>query len=230
MEKVILSRLTTPRGELQLQQWAVTDSTSAPVYEIIFNGVFLMASYNELSAKAVGTLAIEPLASERQDMRVLIGGLGIGYTLQAALECGGIRAVDVVEIDKHIINWAKSFFTELNGKALSDPRVHLIQADLIDYIQKTDKTYDIIILDVDNGPTMLAMESNQNLYEEPLLSRMKNILTDGGVLTIWAEKESPPFRKCLGEIFSQSEVITVQEMDIRGGLTDYFIYRTRAFK
>jgi len=230
VEKIILSRVTTPRGELQLQQWAVTDSTSQPVYEIIFNGVFLMASYNELSAKAVATLAIEPLASERQDMRVLIGGLGIGYTLQAALECGGIRAVDVVEIDKHIINWAKSFFTELNGNATSDSRVHLIQADIVDYIQKTDKTYDVIILDVDNGPTMLAMESNQNLYEEPMLSRMKNILTDGGVLTVWAEKESPPFRKRLGEIFGQSEVITVQEMDMRGCPTDYFIYRTRALK
>ena len=77
-EKVILSRVTTPHGELQLQRWTETDEKGQPVYEVIFNGVFLMASYNELSEKALATLAIEPLTSDRQDLRILIGGLGIG--------------------------------------------------------------------------------------------------------------------------------------------------------
>jgi hypothetical protein len=66
-EKIILTHVITPQGELQLQQWVESDKKEKPVYEIIFNGVFLMASYNELSEKALATLAIEPLASERQD-------------------------------------------------------------------------------------------------------------------------------------------------------------------
>ncbi len=227
-EKVVLARETTPQGEIQLQQWIETNGTGQPVYEIIFNGVFLMASYNERSGKAVATLAIEPLAGERQAMRALIGGLGMGYTLQAALDYDGIQAVDVVEIEEHIISWAKRFFGELNGHALSDPRVRLIQMDLRDYLLQTEETYDAIILDVDNGPTWLALESNQRLYERPTLARMKDLLTEGGVLTVWAAERCPDFQHRLKKVFGQTEEITVQETDRRGRLADYFIYRARS--
>ncbi|MFB0537637.1 MAG: spermine/spermidine synthase [Anaerolineae bacterium] len=227
-EKVVLARETTPQGEIQLQQWIETNETGQPVYEIIFNGVFLMASYNERSGKAVATLAIEPLAGERQVMRALIGGLGMGYTLQAALDYDGIQAVDVVEIEKHIISWAKRFFGELNGHALSDPRVRLIQMDLGDYLSQTEETYEAIILDVDNGPTWLALESNQRLYERPTLARIKDLLTEGGVLTVWAAEKCLDFQKRLEEVFGQAEEITVQEADRRGRPTDYFIYRARS--
>lgn len=227
-EKVVLARETTPQGEIQLQQWIETDGTGRPVYEIIFNGVFLMASYNEQSEKAVATLAIEPLAGERQAMKVLIGGLGMGYTLQAALDCDGIQAVDVVEIEKHIISWAKRFFGELNGHALSDPRVGLRQMDLGDYLFQTEETYDAIILDVDNGPTWLALESNQRLYERPTLARIRALLTEGGVLTVWAAERCPGFQEILEEVFGQAEEITVQATDRRDRPTDYFIYRARS--
>ena len=227
-EKVVLARETTPQGEIQLQRWMETDGPGQPVYEIIFNGVFLVASYNERSAKAVGTLAIEPLAGERRPMRALIGGLGMGYTLQAVLGYDGIQAVDVVEIEEHVISWAKRFFGELNGHALSDPRVRLIQMDLRDYLLQTEETYDAIILDVDNGPTWLALESNQRLYERPTLARMKDLLTEGGVLTVWAAQKCPDFQKRLEEIFGRAEEITIQETDRRGRPTDYFIYRARS--
>jgi spermidine synthase len=227
-EKVVLARETTPQGEIQLQQWIETNETGQPVYEIIFNGVFLMASYNERSGKAVATLAIEPLAGERQVMRVLIGGLGMGYTLQATLDHDGIQAVDVVEIEKHIISWAKRFFGDLNSHALSDPRVRLIQMDLGDYLFQTEETYEAVILDVDNGPTWLALESNQRLYEKPTLARIKDLLTEGGVLTVWAAEKYTDFQKRLEEVFSQAEEITIQETDRRGRPTDYFIYRARS--
>ncbi len=227
-EKVVLARETTPQGEIQLQQWIETNGTGQPVYEIIFNGVFLMASYNERSGKAVATLAIEPLAGERRALRAVFGGLGLGYTLRAALDYDGIQAVDVVEIEEHIINWAQRFFGELNGHALSDPRVRLIQMDLGDYLLQTEETYDAIILDVDNGPTWLALESNQRLYEGPTLARMKDLLTEGGVLTVWAAEKCPDFQKRLEKVFGQAEEITVQETDRRGRPTDYFIYRARS--
>jgi len=227
-EKVVLARETTPQGEIQLQQWIETDGSGQPVYEIIFNGVFLMASYNERSGKAVATLAIEPLAGERRAMRALIGGLGMGYTLQAALGYDGIQAVDVVEIEGHIIRWAERFFGELNGHALSDPRVRLIQMDLGGYFFQTGETYDAIILDVDNGPTWLALESNQRLYERLALVRIKDLLTEGGVFTVWAAERCPDFHKGLEEVFGQTEEIVVQEVDRCGRPTDYFIYRARS--
>lgn len=226
--KVVLAREMTPQGEIQLQQWIETDGPGQPVYEIIFNGVFLMASYNERAEKALATLAIEPLAGERQAMRALIGGLGMGYTLQATLGYDKVWAVDVVEIEKHIIRWAQRFFGELNGHALSDPRVRLMQMDLKDYLFQTQEIYDAIILDVDNGPTWLALESNQRLYERPTLARMKDLLTEGGVLTVWAAEKCPGFQKRLEEVFGQSEEIKIQEADRRGRPTDYFIYRARS--
>jgi spermidine synthase len=228
-EKIILTRVITPRGELQLQKRVGPDEKDHPVYEIIFNGVFLMASYNELSEKELAFLAIEPLASKRQDIRVLIGGLGIGYTLRAALDFNGVQAVDVVEIEEYIISWAKSLFSELNHHACSDPRVHIIRMDLGDYILKTEKTYDVIILDVDNGPTWLALGSNQRLYQKPVLFKIKDLLSNGGVFIVWAAQKCAAFQKRLEEVFGPTELITVQDTDRCGRSTDYLIYRTRSF-
>ena len=226
-EKIILSRVMTPRGELQLQQRLGSDEQSKPVYEIIYNGVFLMASYNELSEKRLATLAIEPLASERQDIRVLVGGLGIGYTLRAALDCEGVQVVDVVEIEEYIIRWARSFFRELNGYACSDIRVNLIEMDLGDYVLKTEKTYDSIIFDIDNGPTWLSLASNERLYEKSNLRRIKELLGDNGVFTVWAAQKCAAFQQRLEDIFGRTELITVQEIERENRSTDYFIYRAR---
>jgi len=229
-EKVILSRVTTPHGELQLQRWTETDEKGQPVYEVVFNGVFLMASYNELSEKALATLAIEPLTSDRQDLRILIGGLGIGYSLRATLDDDRIQAVDVVEIDEHIIRWSKGVFSKQNHHACSDSRVHVIQMDLGDYITQTDKIYDAIILDIDNGPTWLALASNQRLYEKPALHKFRALLRDDGVFTIWAAHQCAPFQTRLEQVFGQTELITVPDVDPQGRSIDYFIYRTWSFE
>lgn len=217
----------TPRGELQLQQRLGLDDRSKPVYEIIYNGVFLMASYNELSERRLATLAIEPLASQKKGIRVLIGGLGIGYTLRAALDCKGVQAVDVVEIEEYIVKWARSFFRELNGYACSDKRVNLLEMDLWDYLRKTEKTYNAIIFDLDNGPTWLSLASNERLYEKSNLSRIKELLGDKGVFTVWAAQKSATFLQRLEAIFGRTELITVQDRERENRLTEYFIYRAR---
>jgi spermidine synthase len=229
-DRVMLSRVTTPHGELQLQRWRKPDEKGQRLYEVIFNGVFLMATYNELSEKALATLAIEPLASNRQDLRVLIGGLGIGYSLKAALDYDSVQAVDVVEIEKHIIRWSRSVFSKQNRHACSDSRVRLIHMDLGDYITQTDKAYDAIILDVDNGPTWLALGSNQRLYEKPALGKFRVLLRDGGIFTVWAAHQSAAFQNRLEQVFGRTELITIQDVDTRGRSIDYFIYRTRSFK
>jgi spermidine synthase len=101
--------------------------------------------------------------------------------------------------------------------------------DLGDYIFKTEKIYDAIILDVDNGPTWLALESNQRLYQKPALLRIKAILRDGGVFIVWAAQKCIAFEKRIEEVFGSTELITVQDMDRSGRSADYFIYRTRSF-
>jgi spermidine synthase len=228
VEKVVIERATTPQGELQLQQW-LRPAGEKPVYEIIFNGIFLMASYNERSEKALAALAIEPLESVRDGLRVLIGGLGMGHTLRAALDFEDVQVVEVVEIEEYIIRWARGIFSGLNGRACFDPRVGLIEMDLGEYLYRTDKGYDAIILDVDNGPTWLSLESNRRLYERQALIRIRDLLSSGGVFTVWAAERSASFERRLEEVFERAETITVEDSDIRGQSTDYIIYRAQRF-
>lgn len=228
--KTILSRVRTPNGELQLQQSVAPDDGGKAVYEIIFNGVFLMASYNEVSERELANLAIEPLMSERQALRVLVGGLGVGYTLQAVLAWEGVQAVDVVEIEGHIIRWANSYFSGLNGRACSDPRVSLMHMDLWDYILTTRKTYDAILLDVDNGPTWLTLEHNERLYEKPGLVKIKALLRSGGVLAVWAAQKFMAFQTRLEEVFGGAELITLKDGNRGARSADYYIYRARSFE
>ncbi len=224
-EKFIIERATTPRGELQLQEWSCPGGR--PVYEIIFNGIFLMASYNERSEKALATLAIEPLTSVRGGIRVLIGGLGMGYTLRAALDFEEVQTVEVVEIEQRIIRWARGIFSELTARACSDPRVRLIEMDFGDYLFGTDKDYDAIILDVDNGPTWLALETNRRLYERQTLIRIRDVLSRGGVFTVWSAERSKAFEGRIEEVFERAETITVEDSDSRGKPTEYYIYRAQ---
>ncbi len=226
-EKRVLSRVTTPHGELQLQQALDRHDDSLPVYEIIFNGVFLMASYNIRSEKALARYAIDALDSGTSTLSILIGGLGIGYTLRAALDYESVAVIDVVEIDKHVEQWARTYFAEHNGAALSDPRVRLIRANIKDYVTKAGTAYNAIILDVDNGPARLALDGNRDLYESPMMNTIKNMLTDGGVLAVWSAHRCDNFQKRLEDIFHTTDVVTIQDFDRRGNPTDYFIYRGR---
>jgi len=225
--KRVLHRVTTPQGELQLQQILDRGDSEMPVYEIIYNGVFLMASYNILSEKALARHAIEPLDNGKSSLSILIGGLGIGYTLQAALDYKNIAVADVVEINRHVAQWARTYFVQHNGGALFDPRVRLIQSDIKDYVKISEKTYNAIILDVDNGPARLALEGNRELYESPMVRKMRSMLITGGVLTVWSAHRCEKFLKCLEEIFHSTDVVTVEDIDKRGNPTDYFIYRSR---
>ena len=123
----------------------------------------------------------------------------------------------------------KGLFSELNGNACVDPRVHLIEMDPGDYLFRTGKAYDAIILDVDNGPTWLALGTNQRLYERQILTRIRDLLSSGGVFTVWAPERSEAFEGRLDEVFGHAETITAEDTDIRGQPTDYFIYRAQRF-
>lgn len=220
-DRDVLAREQTPNGEIQLQRL----NQKPPVYEIIFNGVFMVASYNQLSERRLATLAIEPLSGK--NLRVLIGGLGIGYTLQATLAHQTVGAVEVVELDEHIIEWNKRFFGELNGHALSDPRVRLIQMDFARYLDETTGTYQAIVLDLDNGPNWLVLESNGRMYSVETLRKMRGLLEAGGVLTVWSAERDGVFRQRLQGAFEQVDEIVINDLDQRGRPVDYFVYRAR---
>lgn len=211
-------------GEIALRRGIGPDGR--PAYEIILNGVFLMASYNRRSERALAELALAPLAAQA-GLHVLIGGLGMGFTLQMALAYPQVACVKVVEIEPLVIAWNRRYFADLNDHALDDPRVQLIELDVAEHLLRTSDRYHAMCLDVDNGPTWTVSEANARLYQEPMLRRIAAVLRPDGVLTVWAAERSHEFRQRLSAVFGAAEEMGVEDVDPRGEPTTYWIYRAR---
>jgi spermidine synthase len=225
-ERVVLARHVTPSGEIQLQKRPLPDGSLA--FEIISGGVFLMASYNQVSERALAHYALETVKmSPISELRVLVGGLGMGLTLQETLT-GDVASVDVVEISPHIIEWNHTFFAPLNGDALADPRVRLIQDDLYTFLcdlTKSTPAYHAILLDVDNGPSWLAHPDNARLYTLEALERWSALLTPGGSFAVWSAQPEPEFLERMEAIFGRAEEISVVARNYRNKPVEQFIYR-----
>lgn len=226
-ERVVLGRHATPRGEIQLQQRLLSDGSLA--FEIISDGVFLMASYNQISERALAHCALEAVktspTSDHRVLRVLVGGLGMGFTLQEALS-NDIVSVDVVEISPHIIEWNRTHFAPLNGHVLTDPRVRLIQDDLYTVLCSSPAAaYYAILLDVDNGPSWLAHEDNARLYTLEALERWLAMLMPGGTFTVWAAQPEPRFLQRMQSVFGHAEEISIVIPNHKDEPVENFIYR-----
>lgn len=156
-------------------------------YCIRLNGQDLMHSDTSASEVLLGELAKDRLAA-RPEARVLIGGLGLGYTLKAVLEHAGPRArVEVGELMPEIVDWNRTHMAGLNGRLLDDPRVSLRMGDVVATIAKAaPAAYDAILLDVDNGPTPMVSAGNVRLYGARGLDVLRKKLRPGGRLAIWS--------------------------------------------
>jgi spermidine synthase len=223
-ERVVLARHITSNGEIQLQQRLLPDGS--PVFEIISDGVFLMASYNQVSERALARHALEDLkTSPGAELRVLVGGLGMGFTLQEILS-DEVASVDVVEISPYIIEWNRTHFAPLNGGVLTDPRVRLIQDDLYDLLcTSSTAAYHAILLDVDNGPSWLAHENNARLYTHQALERWSALLTPGGSFAVWSAQPEPEFLERIRTVFSCAEEIPILASNHKQEPVEHFIYR-----
>lgn len=217
----VLVREETVRGELVLRRREGADEQW--IYEIISNGCFLMASTNELSARALADRALD-LLQDKEDLRILVGGLGMGYTLRAVLERPGVSRVDMVEVEPLIVEWACAYFGELNDHAIADTRVRIIVEDLAHFLETACGPYDSILLDIDNGPAWLVFDENEVVYRRPALERMRELLAEGGVLGVWAAEHVPGFLEMLEQVFERADVVEVVE-EMEGRPVDYFIYR-----
>jgi spermidine synthase len=152
------------------------------VWEILWEGTFLMSSECRQSERELGALARG---------RTLVGGLGLGFTVRAALDAGA-TSIDVVEISSAVVEWNRRPLADLAGRPLDDSRVRLHEADVAAFVRHA-RDYDAILLDVDNGPSWTARPENAALYGEAGLSALRRALAPGGLLAIWsAQKENLP--------------------------------------
>jgi spermidine synthase len=170
----------------------------------------LMSTRLRGSEEALATLACERIAG-RARPALLIGGLGMGFTLRAALGAlGGDATVVVSELVPAILAWARGPMAEVHGGSLDDPRVEVVEGDVGDLIAAARSAYDAILLDVDNGPEALSRETNDRLYDPAGLRRARAALRPGGVLAIWSAAPDRAFTRRLAD-----EGFAVEEVTVR---------------
>ena len=184
-----LDRAPVPHGgELRLMRRGHEFSIKLGVAE-------LMTSRLSASEAALATLAAEKL-KDRSNARVLIGGLGMGFTLRAALGAFGAEArIVVAELVPAVVRWARGPMAELFGGCLDDPRVEIVEGDVAKLIRAAKPRYDAILLDVDNGPEAMTQSANDDLYSLRGLASARAALTPGGVLAVWSQGPDVAFAK-----------------------------------
>nr|WP_244473088.1 hypothetical protein [Methylobacterium sp. Leaf100] len=214
------NRLRSFGGDTTATAWVDLDSTPIPggretlhlrrwgeAYSIQVGTAELMTDQDRGSEQALATLPCGRLA-ERPAPRILIGGLGMGFTLRAALDVLGPRAeVVVAELVPGVVAWARGILAHLHGASLDDPRVRLVEADVNRLIQSGPARYDAILLDVDNGPKGMTRRSNDRLYDVWGLRRAHYALRPGGLLAVWSGSPDRRFKARLKRCgFSVEEI------------------------
>ena len=175
-------------------------------FEIISNGVFLMDTRAGESERLLVRAALERLARPAE---VLIGGLGVGFSLAEALRSPYTRAVTVIEREPAVIDWHATHLRPYSGGALGDPRVAIERTDLLEWLSAAPGTYDVLCLDIDNGPEWTVTDGNAALYAPAGLDLLAGCLRPGGVLAVWSAGAAPAFEARLRERFAGVSALAV---------------------
>ncbi|MET9553021.1 spermidine synthase [Streptomyces sp. NPDC006645] len=214
---VTLDRRDGPYGEVVLRRRPSSDPGGGDIHEIIANGTFLMDTSDGRSERLLIDAAQAALAPDRRDGRpsVLIGGLGVGFSLAHAAADERWGRIVVVEREQAVIDWHhQGPLARISGAALGDPRTVILHTDLVAYIRTEVEdsdtteapgepgdepfdTYDALCLDIDNGPDWTVTDENASLYTPGGLAACRARLNPGGVLAVWSAQPSPAFEEAL---------------------------------
>jgi spermidine synthase len=203
--------------------WVQIDTTRVPGADVELRLMrrgaefSMMLGHNELmnsrlsgSEETLATLACRKIEAVKSP-HLLIGGLGMGFTLRAALAVLGSEArIVVAELVPAVIAWAQGPMADIFGDSLRDPRASIRNADVIEVIQSHPSAFDAILLDVDNGPEGLIRKANDALYNLKGLRATHKALRRGGILAVWSSGPNPAFSKRLC-----SAGFAVQEVAVR---------------
>ncbi|MFI6641298.1 spermidine synthase [Streptomyces sp. NPDC050504] len=226
---VTLDRRDGPHGEVALRR-------HGDHLEIIANGTFLMDTSDGRSERLLVDAAQASLPEDRLPATVLIGGLGVGFSLAhaagataasaSASASGGVpdgtpawSRITVVEREQAIIDWHHAGpLARISGGALADPRTVILHTDLVDHLRTTTDRYDALCLDIDNGPDWTVTEDNDDLYSPAGLAACKERLNPRGVLAVWSARPSPAFDEALRNAGFTG--VTTEEVRVARGAPD----------
>lgn len=207
--RIALASVPQAAGELRLMK-------RGSEFSIMLGPMELMNSRRNGSERALATIACRRLR-DSSAATVLIGGLGMGFTLRAALaELAAGSTVTVVELVPAVIEWARGPMAELFGDCLEDPRVAVREGDVGEIIRHSRSAFDAILLDVDNGPDGLTTPANDRLYGVEGLGRAWRALRPNGVLAVWSSARDEVFSRRLRQAGFGVDVVPVRAAGKRG--------------
>jgi spermidine synthase len=188
----------------------------------------LMNSRLSGSEQALATLACKRLEAVKAP-HLLIGGLGMGFTLRAALAVLGSEArIMVAELVPAVIAWARGPMADLFGDSLGDPRASILSADVVEVIRSHASAFDATLLDVDNGPEGLIRKANDALYNPGGLQAIRRALRPGGVLAVWSSGPNALFPKRLGDAGLDVNEVAVRATTRRSGARHVIWFATKS--
>jgi spermidine synthase len=214
-EPETLERVRTPRGEIALRR-------TGRYFEIISNGVFLMDTRDGRSERLMVTAALACCRAPAP--RILICGLGAGFSLAEAVRMPAAAGIDVVEISPEIIGWHTTHLRHLTEPAWRDDRVTVINADAVTWLAPGRGPYDLICLDIDNGPEWTVCAANRALYGVGGLHQVRASLAPGGVVSIWSAAPAPAFEHRLRRHFT---AVHVHQVPVKRGPPDVIYLAVR---
>ena len=169
------------------------------IFDIRFNGWELMSSSNSVSESTLARVVCGQCHKEAP--KILIGGLGMGYTLRAVLDAVGREAkITVCELQKEIVEWNRGVLAPLAAHPLTDMRVKLRNVNVVEVIRDGGQVFDVVLLDTDNGPDFILHRPNRELYNSKGLAFVSRILGQDGVAGFWSSTESAEFEDSLDSI------------------------------
>ena len=222
MEYVEIARAESDRGELVLRERR--DESAPAVLELRANGVFVMDTFETSSERALATAALGLVDDPRA---VVVGGLGLGFTMHEVLADARVEKCAVVEVEQALVDWMRDGTIAHGPALLADERVVLVVADVaVALAEAGPASYDLVLLDVDNGPGYLVHEANADLYREPFLRCAREAIRPGGALVVWSANPAPELEQALRAVFGNAEAapydVLLQDRDER-----YWLYVAR---
>ncbi len=232
MEYVEVARAVTPRGEVVLRERHDPGSEGPRTLELRVNGVFVM---DTLETATERQLAAAALARVDDPRAVVIGGLGLGFTLHEVLADSRVEKVAVVEIEDSLVRWMRDGTVPHGPAFFADERLHVVVADIrMAMAEATPASYDLVLLDVDNGPGYLVHDDNAAVYEQTFLAQVAQALRPGGALVVWSADEAPVLAETMATVFGDVTPMVHDVVLQHGGRqeggsrpTQYWLYLSR---